>query len=162
MGILYAGFKAVILIEDNPILLTVAIVSIFMSLYSYSSFVLCVFLGQIVGSAFETIKRAIRKEKYLLFTLGPATGRERIMEWRRNYELACASAYEWDRSFGTILLIEICCIFIAFIVNSYYVAHSIKMDWNFSYYAFTIISLIRNSVALFVICLVSENIKSQV
>lgn len=161
--IVWAGaFNTIIKLQDETLTKTFFMLSTIMSCFSYSVFILYVCLSQIASSGFKVIGRELKEQKPLLGSIGSAVAKERIKQWKQSYENVCAYVHQLNGCFGTILLFEICGIFLGFIISLFYLIQMIQGNEVSASYAFVIGACVKHLVSLVVICIVSENIKSQV
>lgn len=135
-------------------------ISTIMSCFSYCSFILFVCLSHIASTGFKVIGRQIRNQQLSLCT--PAAVKERIKEWKQNHEDVCVYVHQLNKCFGSILLVEISSLFVGFIISLFYLVQAIQSELASSMYTFIVGAIIKHLISLVVICIMSENIKSQV
>ena len=148
--------------QENVFLFPQIIYSV-MSLFSFSSFILFACLGRFASEGFHAIGCQLRKKKLLQLLLSnPTEAEKRIHEWKRNHETVCAYVHKLNRSFGPILFVRICSIFVAFVIQSFYVFVVIHSGLPLSYLFTSLVALVIHFVTLIVITSVSDNIRTQV
>ena len=140
------------------------IIYVLMSLFSFSSFVLFACLGRIASEGFHAIGCELRRhQKILRLSYSNITEAEKqIKEWKRNHEIICAYVHQLNRSFGPILFVKICCIFVSIVIQCFYVFIVIYTKLPLSYLFTSSATIVIHFVILIVISSVSDNIRTQV
>jgi hypothetical protein len=139
---------------------TVYILSFSMTLYSYASFILYTCLSNLACTGFQIIGDDVCKRGCLLQSMDYAEAKDFLKEWKKNHEAVCAYVNELNTSFGPILLFEISCIFVAFIIYCFYMINSIIHYGTCT--LLTVLVLIKHLITLTVTCFFTDKIKSEV
>jgi len=149
----------VLTIMQENVFLFPQIIYLVMSLFSFSSFILFACLSRFASEGFHAIGCQLRNKKLLP---SPTEAEKRIHEWKRNHETVCAYVHQLNRSFGPILFVRICSIFVAFVIQFFYVFVVIHSGLPLSYLFTSLVALVIHFVTLIVITSVSDNIRTQV
>ena len=94
--------------------------------------------------------------------MASAAAKERVTEWKQNHEDVCVYVHQLNKCFGSILLVEISSVFVGFIISLFYLVQAIQNELTSAIYTFIVGAIIKHLVSLVVICIMSENIRSQV
>lgn len=137
------------------------IIYLLMSLFSFSSIVLYACMGRIASEGFYAIGSQLRSHEVSLLS-NPKEAEKRIKKWKHNHEMVCAYVYQLNRSFGPILFVRICCIFVAFVIQSFYLFVVIYSGLPLTFLLTPLVALVINSITLIVTSSVSDNIRAQV
>lgn len=141
----------------------IGIVIVILSLiYSYSAFVMYIYLSKLACAAFQAIRQQVRVQKSILNTLSPATAEEQILEWKRNHETVTVYVQHLNNSFGGVLFFDICCIFVGIVNNTFYLTFAIASNWPLHMYTHSLSGLCRHIFVLVAVCFISDNIRSEV
>ena len=113
---------------------------------------------------FDSIARQIREGKSVLTMQSQNSSivEARVRQWKQQHETVCDYVHHLNRSFGGFLLFEVGCNFAGLITHCFYLVLALQDNWPTNIYALSIIAFFRYSIPLFVICIVCDNIRSQV
>lgn len=139
------------------------LVTFFMTLYSYASFALYACMSEISCIGFRIIGDEVRIQGPLLQNMNSTSAKHQLKKWKRNHESVCAYVNELNCSFGLVLLFEISCIFLAFVINCFYVITSITLNGKSELLLYmSILVLFKHLITLTVTCLITDKIRFEV